>query len=138
MNAASTAISPMLTWIIWLPWPTVRTTLSKVDGLFSGLLQGLEGFGAGIELAAGAGDKAAGFHGVDLDALLALGREAELGLGLETVGFGKGAQDHLAVADFDRPFVEQSLRGARCRQACSGFCPWGDEELNACACRRFP
>ena len=82
-----------------LPWPTVRTMPSKVDGLLGGLLQALEGLGARVELAAGARDEAAGLHVVDLDALLALGREAEIRLGLEAVGLGKRAQQHLAVAD---------------------------------------
>ena len=131
MKAASTAISPTLMPIIWLPWPTVSDDAFEGGGLLGGLLQPLEGLAARVELAAGARDEAAGLHIVDLDALLALGREAELGLGLEPVGLGKGAQQHLAVADRDRPLVERAFARFAAVERVADRAPGRDEELDA-------
>ena len=66
-----------------LPCPTVRATFFEGGGLLGGLLQPLERLGARVELAAGARDEPPGLDVVNLHALLALGREAELGLGFE-------------------------------------------------------
>ena len=100
-------------------------------GLLSRLLQPLEGLAARVELAAGARDETAGLHVVDLDALLALGRKAELGLGFEPVGLGEGAQQHLAVADGDWAFVERALAGFAAVERVADRSPGRDEEFDA-------
>ena len=86
---------------------------------------------ARVELAAGARDKAAGLDVVDLHALLALGREAELGLGFEPVGLGEGAQQHLAVADGDRALVDRAFARFAAVEGVADRAPGRDEELDA-------
>ena len=138
MKAASTAISPTLTCDHLVALADGEHDALERGGLLGGLLQPLEGLAARVELAAGARDETAGLHVVDLDALLALGREAELGLGLEPVGLGEGAQQHLAVTDRDRACRRACLRAARCRRACSGSCPGERRRARRCACRPSP
>ena len=102
MNAPSTGISPTLTAIDLIALADGEHDAFEGCRLLSCLFQPLKGLAARVELAAGAGDEMRGLHVVDLHALLALGREAELGLGLEPLGFGEGAQEDLPVADGDR------------------------------------
>src|SRR5690606_36687473 len=71
------------------------------DALVARLLEPLTGRRPRVELVARTRDQARGSRLVDLYALLALGRETKGGLGLDSIGGGKGTYEHLAVADFD-------------------------------------
>src|SRR5439155_9935988 len=81
----------------------------KAHGLFPRLLEAREGPGAGVELATRAGDEAAWLHVVNLDSLLALGGEAELGLGLQAGRRRERAHQHLAVANVHRLVIQYAL-----------------------------
>ena len=74
----------------------------------------------------------AGLHLVNLHALLALGGEAKLGLGLKPVGLGEGAHDDLAVADGDRVqlLVGHALAGLAAVERVSDRASGGDKQLN--------
>ena len=92
MKAASTAISPTVDRDHLAALTDSEGDAFKRCRFFGGLLQSFEGLGARVELAARARDEPAWLHVVDLDALLAFGREAKLGLGLEPIGLGEDAQ----------------------------------------------
>ena len=70
-------------------------------------------------------------HVVDLNALFALGREAELVLGLEPVRLGEGPQEDLAVADGDGALVGRAVPGLAAIERIADRSPGGDEELDA-------
>ena len=112
MKAASTAISPTLMPIIWLPWPTVRATPSNVTDFSAACFRPSNVLARESSLRPVRETRRARLHVVDLDALLALGREAEVRLGLEPVGLSKRAQQHLAVTDLDGPAYSVPSRGS--------------------------
>jgi hypothetical protein len=86
-------------------------------------------------LAAGAGDEGAGLNGVNLDAFLAFGGVAKLGLGFEAAGLAKHAKEDLAVTDFDGSVVKGALAGFLTAQGVTDFaagrCPMGAESSGA-------
>ena len=125
MKAASTAISPTLMAIIWLPWPTVSTMPSNVTVFSAACFRPSKVLPRESSLRPVRETRRAGLTSSIWTPFLPLAGKRKSALGLEPVCLGKRAQQHLAVTDRDRTRVEQCLRAARCRRACSGSSPRG-------------
>ena len=103
-------------------------------GLFSRLLQALEGLATRIEFAAGARYQTAGLHRIDMYALFALGLITEFGLCFKPLGFGKSTQQHIVVVYGDWAVIYSSLTGfAAVQGKADGSLGRGEKFNDACA-----